>query len=160
MGTAHAIYTARDKINEPFCVINADNYYGSHAFRYMYKFLSKRSLEEYEYSMVGYSLKNTVTDNGYVSRGICDVDDNMMLCGVTERTHIEKSINGIVYKDKDDKGYPLDEDKIVSMNLWGFNTSLVDEIKTNIIDFLIKSLQENPLKCEYFLPFAVDEMIK
>lgn len=160
LGTAHAIYSARDRIDGPFCVINADDYYGRGAFESMYTFLSKKDLSEYEYSMVGYSLKNTVTDNGYVSRGICDADGDMMLKGVTERTHIEKSNDGIAYKDKDGVEYPLDEDAIVSMNFWGFTPSLIDEIKNNIADFLLAELPKNPLKCEYFLPFIVDDMIK
>lgn len=160
LGTAHAIYSARDKIDGPFCVINADDYYGRDAFESMYNFLSKKDLGKYDYSMVGYSLKNTVTDNGYVSRGICDVDNDMMLHGVTERTHIEKVKEGIIYKDNNNWEYPLDENAIVSMNFWGFTPSLIDEIKDNIADFLLAELPNNPLKCEYFLPFVVDEMIK
>lgn len=160
LGTAHAIYSARDKIDGPFCVINADDYYGRDAFKRMYNFLSKKDLDKYEYSMVGYSLKNTVTENGYVSRGICDVDNEMMLHGVTERTHIENIKNDIIYTDKNRMEYPLDKNAIVSMNFWGFTPSLVEEIKTNIADFLLAKLPKNPLRCEYFLPFVVDEMLK
>lgn len=160
LGTGHAIYTARHIIDGPFCVINADDYYGRDAFESMYEFLSQSDLGNYEYSMVGYSLKNTVTDNGYVSRGICNVNEDMLLKGVTERTHIEKVKDGIIYKEDENKEYPLNKDDIVSMNFWGFTASLIEELKSNMADFLLKELPKNPLKCEYFLPFVVDDMIK
>lgn len=160
LGTAHAVYSARKQIDGPFCVINADDYYGADAFNKMYSFLSNETLGEYEYAMVGYSLKNTVTDNGYVSRGICDLDDGYSLHGVTERTHIEKTNEGIMWLDENKKEHLLHEDTIVSMNLWGFMPSLIDEIKNTISNFFEKAFKENPLKSEYYLPSVVDKMLK
>lgn len=160
LGTAHAVYSARHLIDAPFAVINADDYYGTDAFIQIYDWLSQSSLGESDHAMVGYQLMNTVTDNGYVSRGVCSTDSASYLCDVTERTHIEKRNDGIEYLDDSDHWQPLSRDTIVSMNMWGLTPSFVREIEENIEDYLNEGLKTNPLKCEYFLPYVVDQMIK
>ena len=119
-GTAHAVLSAIDYIDGPFVVINADDYYGRDAFKKIYDFLTTHEDDEkYRYAMVGYQLKNTVTDNGHVSRGVCTLDENDYLVQVVERTHIEKRENGIAYTENDGESWEeLAEDVVVSMNMW------------------------------------------
>lgn len=159
LGTAHAIHSARHLIDAPFAVINADDYYGADAFAKIYDYLSQSSLGDYDYAMVGYQLENTVTDHGYVSRGVCSKNDQNLLTDIVEKTHIEKRPDGIAYQE-DDKWYPLPEGTIVSMNMWGFTSTLLREIEVGLNEFLIEGLVSNPLKCEYYLPSVVDRMIK
>lgn len=163
LGTAHAIYAARKVIDAPFAVINADDYYGVDAFSTMYTYLCNISKREknnhYEYAMVGYRLGNTVTENGYVSRGVCNVDKESNLLRVEERVHIETKEEGIMYLEEG-VFHPLAEETIVSMNMWGLQPSLVKRIEATMFAFLEKGMKENPLKCEYFLPFVVDDMIQ
>ena len=110
--------------------------------------------------MVGYRLKNTVTDNGYVSRGVCELNENKELVSVTERTRIEKRDGGIAYSEDDGETWnSIDGDTLVSMNMWGFTRSMLDEIKKGFPKFLEKGLQENPLKCEYYLPAVVSTLL-
>ncbi len=159
LGTAHAVYAARHLIDAPFAVINADDYYGKEAFAQIYDYLSQSSLGEYDYTMVGYYLKNTVTEHGYVSRGVCRVDDQSNLVEVVERVHIEKHDNHIAYLEEE-VFTKLPEETIVSMNMWGFGQSFVKEIEDTLEGFLIENLKSNPLKCEFFLPYVVDRMIQ
>ena len=161
-GTCHAILAARDLIDAPFAVINADDYYGYHAFSVIYNFLTTHEdTEKYSYTMVGYRLKNTVTDNGDVSRGICTVNQEGKLVQIVERTQIEKRKTGIVFtEDKGQTWEELDGETLVSMNMWGFTESILQEIKKGFPAFLEKGLQENPMKCEYFLPSVVSELIE
>ena len=157
-GTAHAILCAKELINEPFAVINADDYYGPSAFKAIYTFLKSNPADEaYHYAMVGYTLSNTLTENGHVARGICSVKDNM-LCSITERTHIAKH-EGITQFLEEDTWTPISDDSIVSMNLWGFMPSFLDEIEKGFTSFLDQALIANPLKGEYFLPSVVDRLI-
>lgn len=158
LGTAHAVYSARHLIDAPFAVINADDYYGKDAFAQIYDYLSRSSLGDHDYTMVGYRLENTVTDNGYVSRGICKANDEGLLETITERTHIEKRDNGIAYLEEE-VWHDLPKQTIVSMNMWGFTPNLLEEIKDGISSFLKESLINNPLKCEYYLPYVVDQSI-
>ncbi len=160
LGTAHAIYSARHLIDAPFAVINADDYYGSDAFTKIYDYLSQSSLGDYSYAMVGYHLKNTVTDHGYVSRGVCSTDQGNLLTNIVERTHIEKRDGQIAYLSNENDWITLDSDTTVSMNMWGFTETLVKEINLTLFDYLTNALRENPLKCEFFLPFVVDQMIR
>lgn len=162
LGTAHAIYSARHEINGPFAVINADDYYGKNAFEEIYDFLSTTTDDEkYRYTMVAYRLSNTVTDNGYVSRGICKVDDNQYLIDITERTMIEKHNEKIEYSEDDGKSWhQLEDDSLVSMNMWGFSKSILEEIEKGFDKFLEEGLKTNPLKCEYFLPSVVSNLLK
>ena len=161
-GTAHAVLSAADKIDGPFAVINADDYYGYHAFSVIYNFLTTHEdTEKYSYTMVGYRLKNTVTDNGDVSRGICTVTQEGKLVQIVERTQIEKRKTGIVFtEDKGQTWEELDGETLVSMNMWGFTESSLQKIKKGFPAFLEKGRKENPMKCEYFLPSVVSELIE
>ena len=161
-GTAHAVLSAIDLIDGPFAVINADDYYGRHAFDVNYKYLTTHEDDDnFRYTMVGYRLKNTVTDNGHVARGICELNADKELVKVTERTRIEKRDGGIAYSEDDGATWvPVDGDTLVSMNMWGFTRSILDEIRDGFPAFLEKGLKENPLKCEYFLPSVVSGLLE
>ena len=133
-------------------VINADDYYGTHAFKMAYDFLiqAQEDTVPAQYMMVGYRLENTLTDNGYVSRGVCETDENGYLADINERTHIEKRDGGAAYTEDDGKTWTsLPGETPVSMNMWGFTGG-----------FLKENVEKNPLKCEYFLPFVVDELLQ
>ena len=160
-GTAHAVLSAIDVVDGPFAVINADDYYGSHAFQVIYDYLTTHEDDDkYRYTMVGYRLKNTVTENGYVSRGICELNSDRELVSVTERTRIEKKEDGIAYSEDGGETWTyVDEDVLVSMNMWGFTRSILDEIKAGLPAFLDKGLKENPMKCEYYLPAVVSDLL-
>lgn len=160
-GTAHAVLSVIDEVKGPFAVINADDYYGIDAFKSIYDFLSTHQDDDkYRYTMVGYQLKNTVTDNGHVARGVCEVDKNGHLVSVTERTRIEKRDGGIAYLEEDSDWVSLDKDTLVSMNMWGFSNSILKEIKAGFPAFLDQGIQNNPLKCEYFLPSVVSKLLE
>ncbi|MCC6094948.1 MAG: nucleotidyltransferase [Eubacterium sp.] len=162
-GTGHAVLSCFFAVNgSPFAVINADDYYGRDAFVKMYQYLAKNADDKkYRYAMVGYRLKNTVTENGYVSRGICEVNGQDELVGIQERTHIEKHPDGIVYTEDDGKTWThLSDDTVVSMNMWGFNYSIMQELLSRFPAFLDRTMKENPLKGEYFLPSVVEELLK
>lgn len=160
-GTGHAVLSCYGVIDGPFAVINADDYYGASAFQMIYDFLSEvKDDSYYRYTMVGYRLKNTVTDNGYVSRGVCDTDSNQMLQGIIERTRIEKHEDGIAYsEDGGNTWNPLSEDTIVSMNMWGFTASILEELKRRFALFMNEEVRKNPEKAEYFLPSVVDQLL-
>ena len=149
-GTGQAVLAAKNVIETPFIVINADDYYGRHAFQTIYDYLTTHEDDDkYRYTMVAYRLKNTVTDNGHVARGICGLNASNELVSVTERTRIEKRNNGIEYSEDDGQTWnEIDPDTLVSMNMWGFTRSILEEIKTGFPAFLEKGLKENPLKCE------------
>lgn len=160
-GTAHAVCAARDVVNSPFVVINADDYYGRDAFRVIYQYLSTaKPKDKYDFTMVAYELGNTLTENGYVSRGVCETDANDMLLSVTEHTHIEKDGDGARYtEDGGETWEELDRYSPVSMNLWGFTREFIDEAWAGFPRFLDRALSENPLKAEYYLPSVVTELI-
>lgn len=161
-GTGHAILSCKDVVKGPFAVINADDYYGVHAFQEIYQYLSENEDDEkYRYAMVGYILSNTLTENGYVSRGICETDAEGYLTGITERTHIENQENGVAYTEDDGVNWtPLSAESIASMNLFGFTASMLNELEAGFPRFLETGLKENPMKCEYFLPSVVGELIE
>lgn len=160
-GTSHAILAARDVIDAPFAVINSDDYYGPEAFQVIYDYLSThQDGEKYDYAMVGYLLKNTVTENGHVARGICVENPDHTLAQVTERTRIETFPGGIHFTEDDGASWTdVPGDSVVSMNLWGFQPSFVQEAQARFSKFLDRALVENPLKGEYFLPSVVSELI-
>lgn len=160
-GTAHAILSCSDLIHGPFAVINADDYYGKEAFQLIYDYLASHTDDDkYRYAMVGYQLFNTVTDNGYVSRGVCEIDPSGRLGKVQERTHIEKRHDSIEYTEDDGKTWHmLPKDTIVSMNLWGFGKSIMREIEAGFGAFLKEGIKTNPFKCEYFLPSVVSRLL-
>ena len=159
-GTGHAVLSCIDEIDGPFAVINADDYYGRHAFEAIYNYLSEHEDDDkYRYAMVGYLLKNTVTDNGHVARGICTTNEEGELVNITERTRIEKRDGKIAFTENDGETWEnLSEDTLVSMNMWGFTRSILDELKAEFPQFLKKGLTENPMKCEYFLPAVVSNI--
>jgi len=160
-GTAHAVLSAIDVVDGPFAVINADDYYGRDAFQKIYDFLSTTEDDDkYRYTMVGYQLKNTVTENGHVARGVCTVDENGYLIKVEERTRIEKRGDGIAFTEDDGETWQeLPMDSVVSMNMWGFSASFLKEIKAGFAAFLEEGLVKNPMKCEYYLPSVVTKLL-
>ena len=160
-GTGHAILSCLGVVDAPFAVINADDYYGSHAFQMIYDYLTTHADDDkYRYTMVGYVLENTLTENGHVARGVCVTDENGYLKEINERTHIEKRENGTAYTEDDGQTWNvIPEGSTVSMNMWGFTPSILAELKARFSKFLDENLEKNPLKCEYFLPFVVDELL-
>ena len=158
-GTAHAVLCAYDAIDgAPFAVINADDYYGKTAFKLIYNQLASTE-EANSHCMVGYELCKTVTENGSVARGVCVTDEKGMLTEVTERTSIEQYEGGIRFCENGEYT-ELAPETIVSMNMWGFQPSFLDEVKARFIPFLNKTLAENPLKGEYFLPSPISQLIQ
>ncbi|WP_300638559.1 sugar phosphate nucleotidyltransferase [uncultured Oscillibacter sp.] len=159
-GTAHAALAARNVVDGPFAVINADDYYGPEAFQEIFSYLSAHEDGAlYEYVMVGYLLKNTVTENGTVARGVCEETADNFLTKVTERTKIEKGEPPRYTEDDGQTWTELPGDTIVSMNMWGFTRSFLDEAWARFPAFLDKALAENPAKAEYFLPTVVSQLI-
>ena len=158
-GTAHAIACAKDSIDGPFAVINADDYYGVHAMDSIYKFLKEEHAPT-EHAMVGYLVKNTVTESGYVSRGVCHAEGGF-LKDIVERTHIERRGDDAEFTEDGGKTWThLSGNDIVSMNLWGFQHEILSQFTGRFASFLDENLPKNPLKCEYFLPFVADRQIK
>ena len=149
-GTGHAVYCCRDIVNEPFAVINADDYYGKSAFKQIYDFLKKGTGD---YCMVGFRLANTLTENGSVSRGVCTVKDGA-LTDVTERT----KIIDCKYTEDGENWIPLAPDTIVSMNMWGFTPDIFEKIGKDFVHFLDEKL-EVP-KSEFYLPSVVSGVIE
>lgn len=157
-GTAHALSCAKEVIDHAFAVINADDYYGALAIDAIFKFLSEKR-KPTEHAAIGYLLKNTLTDSGYVSRGICHVE-NGYLKTIVERFHIEKKGEGAVYTEDGENFFPLPGDSVVSMNLWGFQKEILTQFSGRFHSFLDQNLLKNPLKCEYYLPFVVDQVVR
>ena len=157
-GTAHAILTAAPAIDGSFAVINADDFYGRTAFSTVFDFLSAQD-DENKHAMVAYRLRNTVTENGYVSRGICQVEDGC-LTDVVERVHIEKRGADAAYTEDGEHWVDLPGEKQVSMNCWAFGRSMLDELYRRFPGWLDENLPVNPLKAEYFLPFVTNACIQ
>ena len=157
-GTGHAVLCCRGIVDGPFAVINADDFYGRTAYEAMYNFLSAERPGT-EHAMVAYQLRNTVTETGYVARGICQVE-NGLLTDVVERTHIEKHGEVISFTEDGESFTPLPADVPVSMNCWAFGSSMLDELYKRFPAWLDANLPVNPTKCEYFLPFVTNAMIK
>ena len=160
-GTGHAILCCKDVLDGPFAVINADDYYGKHAYQAIYDYLtSHQDDEKYRYAMIGYYLKNTLTENGHVARGVCRTDSEGFLTGIDERTHIEKQGEKAVFTEDDGQTWTeVSMDSTVSMNMWGFSKSILQELEDGFVEFLKNDLPANPKKAEYFLPFAVDDLL-
>ena len=160
-GTAHAALAARKVVDGPFAIINADDYYGPEAYREIYDYLSTHEDGDLcEYVMVGYLLKNTVSENGTVARGVCEETEDHYLTQITERTKIEQG-PPLRFTEDDGKSWTeLAEDTIVSLNMWGFTRSFLDEAWKRLPAFLDKALAENPAKAEYFLPTVVSQLIE
>ena len=158
-GTGHAVLSCDGMIDGPFAVINADDYYGKEAFRLIYNEL-KNSDREDEFCMVGFRVENTLTENGFVARGVCQTDADGYLTDIVERTKIGINDGNIVFTEDDGESFTqLEEGSIVSMNCWGFSSMMMKELKSRFAACLEKN-KDNMLKCEYFLPFVVDELLK
>lgn len=160
-GTGHAALMGKKVIEGPFAVINADDFYGREAFQKIYNFLVKaEETEILPCAMVGFQLKNTVTENGSVSRGVCETE-NGLLKNIVERTRIEKREDGIAYSDDDGHTWiSLPENTPVSMNMWGFTNGFFKALERDFKRFLEEDLPNNPLKAEFYLPFVVDGLLK
>ncbi len=162
-GTGHAILCAKQAIgNSPFAVINADDYYGKLAYKMIYSYLAEQvDSRKYAYCMVGYALSKTVTENGYVSRGICSTNKEYYLESIIERTRIEKFNDEIKFTlDEGISWIGLPDNTIVSMNLWGFTPSLLSEADSLFSSFLEQALLNNPIKAEFFLPTTVSHLLE
>ena len=161
-GTSHAILCARNEIDgAPFAVVNADDYYGQDAYKVIYDFLANNEEgEKFSYCMVGYELAKTVTENGSVARGVCVTDENGYLADITERTRIEKYEGGIHFTEDDGATWTeLTDETTVSMNLWGFTESFIDEAEATFPAFLDVVIGKNPGKAEFFLPSTVSKLL-
>lgn len=163
-GTAHAVLSCRKVLDGPFAVVNADDYYGIQAYSQMYRFLKETPVRQngkQQLAMVGYRLGNTLTENGSVSRGICQIDENGRLLGLQERKRIEKHGDLAQYSvDEGATWVTVPADTTVSMNLWGFSEEFLPALEKQFPAFLEKAMAENPLKMEYHLPVAVDQLIQ
>lgn len=157
-GTGQAILAAKGLVNEPFAVINADDYYGKEAFKLLYDFLKTPKKNPFDFCMAGFILKNTLSDNGGVTRGICRVDENNMLIGVDETHNIVK-VNGGAAVSDGDKLIPLNADSRVSMNMWGLTPEFIDYLEDGFKEFLT-NLKPDDIKTEYLLPIIIDKLLK
>ena len=157
-GTGHAVLCCRGVVDGPFAVINSDDYYGPSAYQKLYDFLTSER-DENEHAMVAYLLKNTVTENGSVARGVCQVEDGC-LTDVVERTKIFKDGENGKYTEDGVTFYPLSGETPVSMNCWAFSNSMLQQLADDFPAWLDENLPKNPEKCEFFLPFVVNDMIK
>ena len=155
-GTGHAIMAAKDVIDGPFAVVNADDFYGRGAYQIIHDFLANQNqYDSTTYTIIGYPLPKTLSDHGHVSRGVCEVDSEGNLVKVTERLNIARDKNGIYYHE-DDKSFLLPGDTSVSMNLMGFDPTFFDYLEKYFVDFLKESIGN--LKSEYLLPTVVNEL--
>ena len=161
-GTCHAVLCAKEAIDGAhFGVINADDYYGKSAFQVLYDALSgAEDTDTYNYFMVGYQLGNTVTDNGSVARGVCRTNDAGYLTEVVERARIEKYNGGIHFTEDGETWEDLAFETPVSMNMWGFTPSFLEEVEARFPKFLETAVPKNPAKAEFFLPGSVSELLQ
>lgn len=157
-GTAHAVLVAKHAINEPFAVINADDFYGPGSYQLTHDYLLNPSIDsESDCCMVGYQLNKTLSEHGYVSRGVCQTDSNNFLKTVVERTHIEKVNGKIITQLEDGSRVELTGNEVVSMNFWGFMPSFFRHLEAYFIDF-IRNNADNP-KGEFYIPFVANDLI-
>lgn len=158
-GTGQAVLACKGIVNEPFVVINADDYYGKDAFLSVYKFLSEKAdKNDFDFCMAGFVLKNTLSENGSVTRGICKVSDDGMLMEVNETKNIVKCGNGAGIKT-DSEVIPLDENSYVSMNMWGLTPKFIDFLEEDFKSFLADKSKDE-LKAEYLVPVIIDYLLK
>ena len=157
-GTGQAVLCCKDVINEPFAVINADDYYGKEAFGLLYDFLNTETDDPYIYCMAGFVLGNTLSENGAVTRGVCKTDNNGWLIDIVETQGIVRDGNVARAKDKEGKDIAINLDNAVSMNMWGFKPSLFNELEKGFEEFLA-SLSPDDVKKEYLLPDVVGNLV-
>ena len=158
-GTAHAVLCCKGKIDAPFCAINGDDLYGLDAMQQMYAFL-KNGPKDNEYAMVGFELRNTLSEHGYVSRGVCDVNENGFLNHIIERLHVISTIDGPMYTLDNQTYHRLSEDTTVSMNMWALTPQTLDEIEAHFPAFYKTATEQNPMKAEFYLPNLVGDLLK
>jgi NDP-sugar pyrophosphorylase family protein len=156
-GTAHAVLSARNQVHEPFCVINADDFYGFDAFDKMAKFLNNEVADD-KFSIIGYKVYKTLSEYGTVSRGVCEVDDKGNMVEIHERLKVYFAKDGSVVYEEDGKEFPLAPNTPVSMNFWGF-TPAVFKLTEPLFKAFVKANEDNP-KAEFFIPLIGDELIK
>ncbi len=156
-GTNHAVLMGKDAINEPFAVINADDFYGQESFAILADFLRSVEGKQNEYCMVGYRVGNTLSESGAVSRGVCVVDEDDLLQNVVERTHIEEKGGSIIYLDEKGEEVSIQSNTPVSMNMWGFTPDYFDYSEQFFKEFLVENGQK--LKSEFYIPLAVNNLI-
>ena len=157
-GTGHAILCCKEYIDAPFCAINGDDLYGRSAYQEIYRYL-KANPQPKQYAMVGFQLGNTLSDNGYVSRGVCKVKEDGYLDSVIERLHIISTIDGPLFTVDGNTYEKLDKETLVSMNMWGFTPDFIDELEERFVPFYKEAMATNPLKAEFLLPNIVGEML-
>jgi len=157
-GTGHAVLVAGDLIDGPFAVINADDYYGPASFKTMAQFLASKDLSSNDYAMVGYTLRDTLSEYGPVSRGVCQCDEGMYLRRIVERKKVEKTAAGARCFDEDGTEHLLSGDEIVSMNLWGFQPSIFRHLESHLRRFLKEQGSEK--NSELYIPTVVDDLIE
>jgi hypothetical protein len=156
-GTNHAVMMAKDVIDEPFAVINADDFYGRESFQLLGDFLSPLNDSKNLYAMVGYRVGNTLSESGAVARGICEIDDDRNLLGIVERTQVMRIDGVIKYKDENDNWIAIDENTPVSMNMWGFTPDYFDYSEDYFVDFLKE--HANDITAEFFIPSLVNHLV-
>lgn len=154
-GTGQAVLATRDVVAEPFAVINADDYYGKEAFGRIYDFLKNSDAEGDDYCMAGFILKNTLSENGGVTRGICKTDDKGYLTDIVETSNIEKTPTGAKVGDTE-----IDAETYASMNMFGFTPKFIDRLKKGFREFFETTAKENPLKGEYLVPVYAGELLR
>ena len=158
-GTGQAILCCKDVVDEPFLVINADDYYGKEAYREAYAYLTGRKDDNaYEACMVGFVLKNTLSDNGGVTRGVCKVDEHRMLSEIVETSNIVKTAEGAAVQTEDG-AVPIDVESEVSMNMWGLSPAFFDVLEKGF-DVFLENLDPENLKGEYLLPIIIGDLLK
>ena len=155
-GTTSALLSCKGVVNEPFCIINADDYYGRSAYKTMLKFLNEE-ITDSNYGMIGYQCKNTLTEHGSVTRGICEVEDNL-LTNIQEIQKIELH-DGIAVYEKDGEWIPMSDDTLVSMNFWGFTPKIFEDCEPYFEKFLKEETEKNPMKCELVIPTTIGDLI-
>jgi choline kinase len=159
LGTAHAVLVASEKINEPFAVINADDFYGAESYKLIANYLNTVEENEFsEYCLAGYKVENTLSKYGSVSRGVCHLDESDFLTDIHERTKIERINNSIVYINEEGLNIEISEGSLVSMNLFGFLPSFFNHLNKEFESFITTNSQD--LNAEIYLPFVVDNLIK
>jgi len=158
-GTGHAIWCAREKVREPFCMINADDFYGRKSYELAAAFLKNMDNLLYgRYALIGYILKNTLSEHGYVSRAECRTSPEGLLNSITERLKIKREGDVVVYQDEQEGSRVISEDTLVSMNIWGFMPSLFNYLEEGLLDFLKDN--SSSVKAEFLLPNVIDKLIK
>lgn len=157
-GTAHAVYAARQQLDAPFCVINADDFYGAESFKLAAKHLRSVTTDD-DFAMVGYLLKNTLSDTGHVARGICNVDQDGYLESITERTHIISTVDGPLMTEDGQAYTRLSAHAVSSMNMWCFPPAMARYLTELLPAFLDETLKGNVENAEFFLPQAVDTLV-